>query len=114
MAKKKPPREENKPDGEESALPKAKTAVVKAGEKVAQVSKAAKGPVVAPIVVVAVEIVKKKRPRFVREKKVQKAQTEATPLTPQSSTLAGKMMSKNIIPLPKDETDQWPKSKRKP
>ncbi|HEV3386868.1 MAG TPA: hypothetical protein VG097_18770 [Gemmata sp.] len=113
MAKKKPPREEMKPDGEESSLPNAETPVVKAGAKVSQAPKAKKEHVVTPVAEV-VEIVKKKRPRFVREKKEQKTQTEATQLTPQSTTMAGKMMSKNIIPLPKEETDHWPKSKRKP
>ena len=113
MAKKKPPREENKPDGEESSLPTAKTPVVKAGEKVAKVTKPTKKPV-APPVAETVEIVKKKRPRFVREKKERKPQTEATQSTPRNTTLAGKMMSKNIVPLPKEESDLWPKGKRKP
>jgi hypothetical protein len=113
MAKMKPPREENKPDGEESSLPKAKPAVSKAGEKVAKAPKATKEPVVTPPAEPA-EIVKKKRPRFVREKKEQKTQSEATPLTLRSTTPAGKMMSKNIVLLPKEETDVWPKTKRKP
>jgi hypothetical protein len=113
MAKKKPPREEKKLHGEESSHSKAKTAVVKAGEKVVEVPKATEEHVVTPGAE-TVENVKKKRPRFVREKKEQKTQTEATQLTPRSTTLAGKMMSKNIFPLPKDETDLGAKTKRKP
>jgi hypothetical protein len=144
MAKKKPLREETKPDGEEISPSPATTPVAKAVEKVVEVpktakeqkalkgqkaskeskpskeSKATKEPVVTPVPVVApvaevVEIVKKKRPRFVREKKEQKTQTETTQLTPtpRSTTLAGKIMSKNIVPLPKEESDIWPKGKRR-
>jgi hypothetical protein len=113
MAKKKPPREEIKPDGEESSLPNTKTPVVKVVEKVTAAPKGKKEQVVTPVAK-AVEIVKKKRPRFVREKKEQKTQTEATQPTPQSTSMAGKMMSKNIIPLPKEDTDNWLKTRKKP
>jgi hypothetical protein len=113
MAKQKPSRKKNNPDGEESSLSKAKTAGVKTAETVVEVPKVTKENVVTPDAE-AVEIVKKKRPRFVREKKEEKTQTEATQLSPRSTTLAGKMMSKNILPLPKEETDLGPKTKRKP
>jgi hypothetical protein len=146
MAKKKPVRLENKPDGEEvsppivvAPAPAPAKAVIKAPElpKTAKELKAlkkqkalqeanstkeqkskkdlkvAKVPVIEPVPEPEpVVIVKKKRPRFVREKKEKKAQTETAPLAPRSTSLAGKLMSKNIVPLPKEEDDIWPKGKK--
>ena len=46
---------------------------------------------------------KKPRVRFVREKKEKRAEAKPAPLA-RSTSMAGKMMSKNVKPIPKDDT----------
>lgn len=118
MAKKAPvkaPLEEaKKPAPEKSTLPKAKTAVVHAAEKVAdvvsQVAGAAKSHVVTPVAE-AVGIVKKKKSRPARAKKL--PPTTPVPLPPRSTTAAGKMMSKNLSLPPKEKPTRGAKAKSK-
>ena len=45
-----------------------------------------------------------KRPRFVRAEAVAKPEPAAVPLPPPSTKPAAKLLSKVVVPLPKDET----------
>lgn len=112
MAKKAPAK---KPVEAPSTLSKAKTVVVHAAERVADAvsvaAHAAKEHVVTPVAE-AVGIVKKKKTRPVRPKKQEP--TVPVPLPPRSTKATGKMMSKNIVQPPKDESKSVTKSKTKP
>ncbi len=100
MAKKPLSREakKHKEKEEESPRPTAKKAIVKVPEKKVATPIAPPEPVIAPVV--EPKIVKIKKPRFVREKKEKKPQTNAAPLPPRSTKAAAKIMSKKLaIPL---------------
>jgi len=116
MAKKTLSREAKKMAAETTTFAAAKSVVVKVAEKVVKVvekaAEAAQEHVVTPVAE-AVGIVKKpKKPVFVREKKVKKPEVKLAPLPPRSTKPAGKMMSKNLTLLPKDELQPGPKSKK--
>jgi len=51
---------------------------------------------------------KPKKARFVREKKEKRPPAKPVSLPPRSRTAAGKMMSKNVIAAPKEETESGP------
>jgi hypothetical protein len=94
---------------EPSTVGKAKDTVVKT---IAKVTEVVPEPAPAPPEVIApppAEATKKpKKARFVREKKEKTVPANPVPLPPRSRTAAGKMMSKNVIAAPKEETEPGP------
>jgi hypothetical protein len=92
-----------------STVGKAKDTVVKTIEKVADPLPEIPEPPQEDIAPPQAEATKKpKKARFVREKKEKKAPANPAPLPPRSRTAAGKMMSKNVIAAPKEETESGP------
>jgi hypothetical protein len=106
MAKKKK-QEAVKPEEPKGTLTKAKDAVVKAAEKVAEVVTHAAESVQEHVVQPVIDAVKKpkkpKKPRFVREKKEKRPQSPAPALPPRSTKVTAKLMTKGITTPPKDE-----------
>jgi hypothetical protein len=99
----KPKKEAVKPEEPKSTITRAKGAVVKAAEKVAEVvthaAKAVQEHVVPPVV----EAVKQpKRPRFIREKKEKRRQPKPAPLPPRSTKATAKLMTKGLAVPPKE------------
>ena len=120
MAKKKPAFEERKatvergiranvpaePPVDRGPLSKAKAAVVHAAEQVAdaavQVAEAARDHVVTPVAE-AVGNVEKKSAKKSRVQRTKISVVPPKPLPPRSRTVAGKMMSKNLVLPPKEK-----------
>lgn len=87
--------------------------VAKVAEKVKEVvshaAHAVQEHVVQPVAEAVGIVKKRKKTRFVREKKEKQPRAKATPLPARSTKRTGKMMSKNIRQAPKEETGSAPK-----
>lgn len=95
-----------------NAVPKQPLAATKPEVKVKEASpqSALLQPPVVEAVAEPIEIVKKpKKARFVREKKEKQPKANAAPLPTRSTTRTGKLMSRNIKQVPKEEPASGPK-----
>jgi hypothetical protein len=92
-----------KQEKSERALAEAKETVVKA-EKVAEVAIVAAEAIQEHVVQPVSEVVKlKKKPRFVRQKKERRSEPKGPTLQPRSTKATAKLMTRGIVPPPKDE-----------
>lgn len=96
---KKAKKEAVKPDESKATLAKKKYHAEKAAKAAAKATRQGAAP--APVAAPAVK--KPKKPRFVREKKAARPQTETVPLPPRSTTFSAKIMSKGLALPPKDD-----------
>ncbi|QEL17425.1 hypothetical protein [Limnoglobus roseus] len=107
MAKKPTKPAPKTPAAPPTTLAKVKKAVTGSAEKVAEiatdVAHAAEKHVVTPVGQ-AVGLVKKPKAKPARAKKNSTAPKAAAPIPPRSTSPSGKLMSKNLAPVPKEAT----------